>query len=52
MNSMNAANTNVYVYALDADEPVKQDAGVTILYSEDMDAGTNYDGLTIVNPFA
>lgn len=29
-----------------------KDAGVTRLYSEDMDAGTNYDGLTIVNPFA
>jgi predicted nucleic acid-binding protein len=28
-----------------------QDAGVTTLYSEDMDAGTNYDGLTVVNPF-
>ena len=27
-------------------------AGVTVLYSEDMDAGTDYDGLTIVNPFA
>jgi predicted nucleic acid-binding protein len=26
-------------------------AGVTTLYSEDMDAGTNYDGLAIVNPF-
>jgi predicted nucleic acid-binding protein len=26
-------------------------AGVTTLFSEDMDAGTNYDGLTIVNPF-
>ena len=29
-----------------------KDAGVTTLYSEDMDAGTDYDGLTIVNPFA
>jgi predicted nucleic acid-binding protein len=29
-----------------------KEAGVTTLYSEDMDAGTNYDGLTIVNPFA
>jgi predicted nucleic acid-binding protein len=28
-----------------------KEAGVTTLYSEDMDAGTNYDGLTIVNPF-
>lgn len=27
-------------------------AGVTTLYSEDLDAGTNYDGLAIVNPFA
>ena len=27
-------------------------AGVTALYSEDMDAGTDYDGLSIVNPFA
>jgi predicted nucleic acid-binding protein len=26
-------------------------AGVTTLYSEDMDAGTDYDGLVIVNPF-
>jgi predicted nucleic acid-binding protein len=29
-----------------------KEAGVTTLYSEDMDSGTNYDGLTIVNPFA
>src|SRR5262249_51383689 len=29
-----------------------KDAGVTTLFSEDMDAGTSYDGLTIVNPFA
>lgn len=28
-----------------------KEAGVTTLYSEDMDAGTDYDGLTIVNPF-
>ncbi len=27
------------------------EAGVTTLYSEDMDAGTDYDGLAIVNPF-
>jgi predicted nucleic acid-binding protein len=29
-----------------------KEAGVDLLYSEDMDAGTDYDGLTIVNPFA
>lgn len=29
-----------------------KEAGVTTLYSEDMDAGTDYDGLRIVNPFA
>jgi predicted nucleic acid-binding protein len=29
-----------------------KEAGVTTLYSEDMDAGMNYDGVTIVNPFA
>lgn len=29
-----------------------KEAGVTTLYSEDMDPGTDYDGLTIVNPFA
>lgn len=28
-----------------------KNAGVTMLYSEDMAAGTDYDGLTIVNPF-
>ena len=28
-----------------------KDACVTTLYSEDMDSGTDYDGLTIVNPF-
>ena len=28
-----------------------KEAGVDTLFSEDMDAGTNYDGLTIVNPF-
>ncbi len=29
-----------------------KEAGVTTLFSEDMDAGTDYDGLIIVNPFA
>jgi predicted nucleic acid-binding protein len=29
-----------------------KEAGVTILYSEDMDSGTDYDGLRIINPFA
>jgi len=28
-----------------------KEAGVNTLYSEDMDAGTDYDGLVIVNPF-
>src|SRR5262245_52807509 len=28
-----------------------KEAGVTTLYSEDMGAGTIYDGLTVVNPF-
>jgi predicted nucleic acid-binding protein len=27
-------------------------AGVTTLFSEDMDSGTDFDGLTIVDPFA
>lgn len=30
----------------------RHEAGVTTLYSEEMDAGTDYDGLRIVNPFA
>jgi predicted nucleic acid-binding protein len=29
-----------------------QDAGVTLLYSEDMQHGADYDGVKIVNPFA
>ncbi len=29
-----------------------KEAGVTTLYSEDFDPGTDYDGLTVVNPFA
>jgi predicted nucleic acid-binding protein len=29
-----------------------KEAGVTTLYSEDLDSGTDYDGLTVVNPFA
>lgn len=29
-----------------------KDAGVDRLYSEDMNAGASYDGVTIVNPFA
>jgi predicted nucleic acid-binding protein len=29
-----------------------KEAGVDTLYSEDMDAGTNFDGLRVVNPFA
>ncbi len=28
-----------------------KDAGIDTLYSEDMDPGTDYDGLTIINPF-
>lgn len=28
-----------------------QDAGVTRLYSEDMQHGADYDGVTVVNPF-
>ena len=28
-----------------------KEAGVSTLFSEDMDSGTDYDGLTIVNPF-
>ena len=28
-----------------------KEAGVTTLYSEDMDSGTDYDGLAIINPF-
>jgi predicted nucleic acid-binding protein len=27
-------------------------AGVDVLYTEDLDAGTNYDGVRIINPFA
>ena len=27
------------------------EAGVTTLYSEDLDPGTDFDGLTVVNPF-
>lgn len=29
-----------------------KEAGVTTLFSEDLDPGTDYDGLTVVNPFA
>ncbi len=29
-----------------------KEAGATTLFSEDLAAGTNYDGLTVVNPFA
>jgi predicted nucleic acid-binding protein len=29
-----------------------KEAGVTTLYSEDLDPGTDYDGLAVVNPFA
>ncbi len=29
-----------------------KEVGVTTLYSEDMNAGTDYDGLCIINPFA
>ena len=66
---MNAVDTNVFVCALDVDEPIKQAkaqdlfqrlalaAGSTVLPwqvadSEDLDPGTDYDGLTVVNPFA
>jgi predicted nucleic acid-binding protein len=29
-----------------------KDAGVTTLYSEDLDAATDYDGVSVANPFA
>jgi predicted nucleic acid-binding protein len=29
-----------------------KEAGVTTLYSEDLDHGTDYEGLAVVNPFA
>jgi predicted nucleic acid-binding protein len=29
-----------------------KEAGVITLYSEELDAGTDYDGLAVVNPFA
>jgi predicted nucleic acid-binding protein len=29
-----------------------KEAGVTVPYSEDLDARTDYDGLSVVNPFA
>jgi len=29
-----------------------KEVGVTTLYSEDMDSGTDYDGIKIINPFA
>jgi predicted nucleic acid-binding protein len=29
-----------------------REAAVDVLYSEDMAAGTSYDGVTIMNPFA
>ncbi len=29
-----------------------KDAGVTTLYSEDLNPGIDYDGLTVVNPLA
>lgn len=28
-----------------------KEAGVTTLFSEDMDSGTDYDGLRVINPF-
>lgn len=28
-----------------------KEAGVTLLYSEDLDPGTDYDGVSVVNPF-
>jgi predicted nucleic acid-binding protein len=29
-----------------------KEAGVDLLYTEDLDAGADYDGIKIVNPFA
>jgi predicted nucleic acid-binding protein len=29
-----------------------KEAGVSTLFSEDLDPGTDYDGLSVVNPFA
>ena len=28
-----------------------KDAGVGVLYTEDLDPGTDYDGVTVINPF-
>lgn len=42
---MNAVDTNSMLLA------ACKVAGLTTLYSEDMDSGTDYDGVTIVNPF-
>ena len=29
-----------------------KEAGIAVLYSEDLDATTDYDGVSVVNPFA
>ena len=28
-----------------------KESGADVLYSEDLDTGTNYDGLKVINPF-
>ena len=47
-NCMNAVDTNVVVYSLG---PACLAAGVDTLYSEDLDPGTTYETVTVVNPF-
>jgi len=63
---MIAVDTNILIYSADSDEHVKGpravalldesaegvDAGVTRLYSEDVQSRPTIRGVTIVNPFA
>lgn len=56
MNCMNAVDTNVLVYFVDRDEPTKRAKAVELLdrlgkEGEDLGHGTQYESVTVINPF-
>ena len=53
MNADVFIDTNVLLYTVDED-PVAaaKQMGCRIVYSEDLNSGQDYDGVTVVNPFA
>ncbi len=53
MNAKVFIDTHVLLYAIDEDpaSTSKRQRGCRTVYSEDLNAGQNYDGVTVINPF-